>query len=203
MCMRSSRTSAKLLSPIAKDMRSVGHCPGVHFCILDLPYGSARQVVIVGRAPSTSPLSRAPLSQPDPSTLWVVAVNTIWHGMADVAWVGFLHQLGGRLVKTVAVAVIRCNRGVDWCGILFAAQHDGFLWMLTCSCVVWLLSCDWVATQPVWLLPQYGDTPLHFASSGGHLAVVQHLIASGADVNAKSNVSFCVHASEHGGCAVS
>eukprot|EP00899_Mesostigma_viride_P007930 jgi/Mesvir1/17138/Mv26412-RA.1 len=66
-------------------------------------------------------------SVPDPSRLWVVAANTIWHGMAGMAWVGFLHWPGGRLVKTVAVAVIRYNGGVDWCGILFAAGHGGVL----------------------------------------------------------------------------
>ena len=36
---------------------------------------------------------------------------------------------------------------------------------------------------------QYGITPLIWASLKGHLEVVKTLVASGADVNAKTNVS--------------
>jgi ankyrin repeat protein len=37
--------------------------------------------------------------------------------------------------------------------------------------------------------PQEGLTPLHFASQSGHLEVVEALLAKGADVEAKTNVS--------------
>jgi hypothetical protein len=37
--------------------------------------------------------------------------------------------------------------------------------------------------------PQDGITPLYFASKEGHLAVAEALLAKGADVEAKDNVS--------------
>ena len=36
---------------------------------------------------------------------------------------------------------------------------------------------------------QDGDTPIHLASSGGHVKVVEKLISSGADVNVVNKVS--------------
>ena len=36
---------------------------------------------------------------------------------------------------------------------------------------------------------QYGYTPLHLAASNGHSSVAAALLAGGADVNAKGNVS--------------
>ena len=36
---------------------------------------------------------------------------------------------------------------------------------------------------------QDGDTPIHLASSGGHVEVVEKLISSGADVNVVNKVS--------------
>ncbi len=37
--------------------------------------------------------------------------------------------------------------------------------------------------------PQDGGTPLHIASQNGHLEVIEALLAKGADVEAKKNVS--------------
>jgi ankyrin repeat protein len=47
-----------------------------------------------------------------------------------------------------------------------------------------------LSQHQLWLLLQVGYTPLHRASSNGHLEVVQYLIEEcGADVNAKDKVS--------------
>ena len=36
--------------------------------------------------------------------------------------------------------------------------------------------------------PQYEETPLHWAASGGHAAVVEQLLAAGAATDAKNDV---------------
>jgi len=56
--------------------------------------------------------------------------------------------------------------------------------------VTWLIVC-WRGRADVWRAV-YPQTPLHFASQKGHLVVVEFLVRSGADLNAKDVSDACV-----------